>query len=164
MASRGSVIPLFLSQIEKGEDLTVTDPSMTRFLMSLDDAVELVLFAFENANPGDIFINKAPASTISDLAKAILEIKNASNEIKVIGTRHGEKLYETLCTREEMAKAEDMGGFFRIPADNRNLNYSQYFSEGKDILPEIQDYNSHNTNQLDVEGVKNLLLTLEEFK
>ena len=164
MASRGSVIPLFLSQIEKGEDLTVTDPSMTRFLMSLDDAVELVLFAFENANPGDIFINKAPASTINDLAKAILEIKNASNEIKVIGTRHGEKLYETLCTREEMAKAEDMGGFFRIPADNRNLNYSQYFSEGKDILPEIQDYNSHNTTQLDVEGVKKLLLTLEEFK
>jgi len=164
MASRGSVIPLFLSQIEKGEDLTVTDPSMTRFLMSLDDAVELVLFAFENANPGDIFINKAPASTINDLAKAILEIKNASNAIKVIGTRHGEKLYETLCTREEMAKAEDMGGFFRIPADNRNLNYSQYFSEGKDILPEIQDYNSHNTTQLDVEGVKNLLLTLEEFK
>lgn len=164
MASRGSVIPLFLSQIEKGEDLTVTDPSMTRFLMSLNDAVELVLFAFENANPGDIFINKAPASTINDLAKAILEIKNASNPIKVIGTRHGEKLYETLCTREEMAKAEDMGGFFRIPADNRNLNYSQYFSEGKDILPEIQDYNSHNTTQLDVEGVKNLLLTLEEFK
>ena len=164
MASRGSVIPLFLSQIEKGEDLTVTDPSMTRFLMSLNDAVELVLFAFENANPGDIFINKAPASTISDLAKAILEIKNSSNPIKVIGTRHGEKLYETLCTREEMAKAEDMGGFFRIPADNRNLNYSQYFSEGKDILPEIQDYNSHNTTQLDVEGVKNLLLTLEEFK
>ena len=164
MASRGSVIPLFLSQIEKGEDLTVTDPSMTRFLMSLNDAVELVLFAFENANPGDIFINKAPASTINDLAKAILEIKNASNQIKVIGTRHGEKLYETLCTREEMAKAEDMGGFFRIPADNRNLNYSQYFSEGKDILPEIQDYNSHNTTQLDVEGVKNLLLTLEEFK
>jgi len=164
MASRGSVIPLFLSQIEKGEDLTVTDPNMTRFLMSLDDAVELVLFAFENANPGDIFINKAPASTINDLAKAILEIKNASNPIKVIGTRHGEKLYETLCTREEMAKAEDMGGFFRIPADNRNLNYSQYFSEGKDILPEIQDYNSHNTTQLDVEGVKNLLLTLEEFK
>ena len=137
---------------------------MTRFLMSLNDAVELVLFAFENANPGDIFINKAPASTINDLAKAILEIKNASNPIKVIGTRHGEKLYETLCTREEMAKAEDMGGFFRIPADNRNLNYSQYFSEGKDILPEIQDYNSHNTTQLDVEGVKNLLLTLEEFK
>ena len=164
MASRGSVIPLFLSQIEKGEDLTLTDPNMTRFLMSLDDAVELVLFAFENANPGDIFVNKAPASTIMDLAQAILDIKNASNATKVIGTRHGEKLFETLCTREEMAKAEDMGEFFRIPADNRNLNYSQYFSEGKDILPEIQDYNSHNTNQLDVEGVKKLLLKLEEFK
>ena len=164
MASRGSVIPLFLSQIEKGEDLTVTDPNMTRFLMSLDDAVELVLFAFENANPGDIFINKAPATTIIDLAKAILKIKNASNPIKIIGTRHGEKLYETLCTREEMAKADDMGGFYRIPADNRNLNYSQYFSEGKDILPEIQDYNSHNTTQLDVEGVEKLLLTLQEFK
>lgn len=164
MASRGSVIPLFLSQIEKGEDLTLTDPNMTRFLMSLDDAVELVLFAFENANPGDIFVNKAPASTIMDLAQAILDIKNASNTTKVIGTRHGEKLFETLCTREEMAKAEDMGEFFRIPADNRNLNYSQYFSEGKDILPEIQDYNSHNTTQLDVEGVKKLLLKLEEFK
>lgn len=164
MASRGSVIPLFLSQIEKGEDLTLTDPNMTRFLMSLDDAVELVLFAFENANPGDIFVNKAPASTIMDLAQAILDIKNASNATKVIGTRHGEKLFETLCTREEMAKAEDMGEFFRIPADNRNLNYSQYFSEGKDILPEIQDYNSHNTTQLDVEGVKKLLLKLEEFK
>lgn len=164
MASRGSVIPLFLSQIEKGEDLTITAPNMTRFLMSLDDAVELVLFAFENANPGDIFVNKAPASTISDLANAILEIKNASNQIKIIGTRHGEKLFETLCTREEMAKADDMGEFFRIPADNRNLNYSQYFSEGKDILPEIQDYNSHNTIQLDVKGVKNLLLKLEEFK
>lgn len=164
MASRGSVIPLFLSQIEKGEDITVTDPNMTRFLMSLDDAVELVLFAFENANPGDIFVNKAPASTISDLAKAILAIKDAKNPIKIIGTRHGEKLFETLCTREEMAKAEDMGDFYRIPADNRNLNYSEYFSEGKNILPEIQDYNSHNTSQLNIEGVKKLLLKLEEFK
>jgi UDP-glucose 4-epimerase len=163
MASRGSVIPLFLSQIEKGEDLTITDPNMTRFLMSLDEAVELVLFAFENANPGDIFVNKAPASTISDLAKAILELKGANNQIKVIGTRHGEKLFETLCTREEMAKAEDMGDFYRIPADNRNLNYGQYFSQGKNIQPEVDDYNSFNTKREDVEGVKKLLLNLELF-
>ena len=163
MASRGSVIPLFLSQIEKGEDLTITDPNMTRFLMSLDEAVELVLFAFENANPGDIFVNKAPASTISDLAKAILELKGANNQIKVIGTRHGEKLFETLCTREEMAKAEDMGDFYRIPADNRNLNYGQYFSQGKNIQPEVDDYNSFNTKREDVEGVKKLLLSLELF-
>jgi UDP-glucose 4-epimerase len=122
MASRGSVIPLFLSQIEKGEPLTITDVQMTRFLMSLEEAVELVLFAFENAEPGDIFVNKAPASTIGDLAQAILSLKNKTNPIKIIGTRHGEKLYETLCTREEMAKAEDMGKFYRIPADNRNLN------------------------------------------
>jgi len=164
MASRGSVIPLFLSQIEKGEPLTITDPNMTRFLMSLNDAVELVLFAFERGCPGDIFVNKAPASTISDLAEAILQIKNANNEIKIIGTRHGEKLYETLCTREEMAKADDMGGFYRIPADNRNLNYNQYFSEGKAILPETEDYNSHNTSRLSIEGVKSLLMQLDEFK
>jgi UDP-glucose 4-epimerase len=164
MASRGSVIPLFLSQIEKGEPLTITDPNMTRFLMSLNDAVELVLFAFEHGCPGDIFVNKAPASTISDLAEAILQIKNANNEIKIIGTRHGEKLYETLCTREEMAKAGDMGDFYRIPADNRNLNYNQYFSEGKAILPETEDYNSHNTSRLNIEGVKSLLMQLDEFK
>ncbi|WP_317236306.1 MULTISPECIES: polysaccharide biosynthesis protein [Flavobacterium] len=164
MASRGSVIPLFLHQIEKGESLTITDPNMTRFLMSLDDAVELVLFAFKNGQPGDIFINKAPASTIEDLAKAILELKKTDNKIKIIGTRHGEKLFETLCTREEMAKAEDMGEFYRIPADNRDLNYSQYFSDGKSILPDISDYNSHNTTRLDVKGVKQLLLNLEEIK
>lgn len=163
MASRGSVIPLFLSQIEKEEPLTITDPQMTRFLMSLDEAVELVLFAFENAKPGDIFVNKAPASTIGDLAKAILELKNKSNPIKIIGTRHGEKLYETLCTREEMVKAEDMGDFFRIPADNRNLNYDQYFSEGKEIQSDIADYNSDNTKRVDVEGVKKLLLKLDLF-
>ena len=164
MASRGSVIPLFLNQIEKGESLTITDPNMTRFLMSLNDAVELVLFAFEHGSAGDIFVNKAPASTISDLAEAILQIKNAKNDVKIIGTRHGEKLYETLCTREEMAKAEDMGNFYRIPADNRNLNYNQYFSEGKPILSEVEDYNSHNTNRLNVDGVKSLLMQLDEFK
>jgi len=164
MASRGSVIPLFLNQIEKGEALTITDPDMTRFLMSLEEAVELVLFAFEHGNPGDLFVNKAPAGTIGDLAHAILQLKNADNEIKIIGTRHGEKLYETLCTREEMVKAEDMGAFFRIPADNRNLNYAQYFSEGKQIQPEIEDYNSHNTKREDIEGVKLLLKKLDLFK
>jgi len=164
MASRGSVIPLFLNQIEKGEPLTITDPEMTRFLMSLEEAVELVLFAFEHGNPGDLFVNKAPAGTIGDLAQAILELTNASNEIKIIGTRHGEKLYETLCTREEMLKAEDMGNFYRIPADNRDLNYAQYFSEGKEILPSIEDYNSHNTKRENVEGVKRLLRKLDLFK
>src|SRR5690606_5169028 len=133
MASRGSVIPLFSAQIEKGEPLTITDPNMTRFLMSLDEAVELVMFAFEHGKPGDLFVNKAPASTIGDLAKAVLALKNASNPIKIIGTRHGEKLFETLCTREEMMKAEDMGEFYRIPADNRDLNYAKYFSEGNEI-------------------------------
>lgn len=163
MASRGSVIPLFLDQIEKGQELTITDPTMTRFLMSLDEAVELVLFAFENGNPGDLFVNKAPSSTIGDLAKAVLELKNAENPIRIIGTRHGEKLYETLCTREEMIKAEDMGDFYRIPADNRDLNYAQYFSEGSEILPELVDYNSHNTKREDVEGVKKLLKNLDLF-
>lgn len=164
MASRGSVIPLFLSQIEKGEALTITDPEMTRFLMSLEEAVELVLFAFEHGNPGDLFVNKAPAGTIGDLAKAILQLKGATNEIKIIGTRHGEKLYETLCTREEMLKAEDMGNFYRIPADNRDLNYAKYFSEGKEITPNIEDYNSHNTKRENVEGVKSLLKKLDLFK
>ncbi|MEN5194390.1 polysaccharide biosynthesis protein [Sphingobacterium faecium] len=163
MASRGSVIPLFLSQIEKGEPLTITDPEMTRFLMSLEEAVELVLFAFEHGNPGDLFVNKAPAGTIGDLAKAILQLKGATNEIKIIGTRHGEKLYETLCTREEMLKAEDMGNFYRIPADNRDLNYAKYFSEGKEITPNIEDYNSHNTKRENVEGVKSLLQKLDLF-
>ena len=164
MASRGSVIPLFLKQIKNGETLTITDPNMTRFLMSLDEAVELVLFAFEHGNPGDLFVNKAPAGTIGDLAQALKELCNADNEIKIIGTRHGEKLYETLCTREEMIKAEDMGDFFRIPSDNRDLNYAQYFSEGKEIQPEIEDYNSHNTKREDVEGVKVLLKKLNLFQ
>lgn len=164
MASRGSVIPLFLNQIENGEPLTVTDPKMTRFLMSLDDAVDLVLFAFEHGNAGDLFVNKAPAATIGDLAEAVKQLKQADNEIKIIGTRHGEKLYETLCTREEMLKAEDMGEFYRIPADNRDLNYAKYFSLGKEILPEVEDYNSHNTKRKDIEGVKELLLGLDLFQ
>lgn len=160
MASRGSVIPLFLNQIKNGDAITITDPKMTRFLMSLEEAVELVLFAFENGNQGDLFVNKAPAGTISDLAQALKELCNASNEIKIIGTRHGEKLYETLCTREEMVKAEDMDGFYRIPADNRNLNYAQYFSEGEEDVSKIEDYHSHNTVQLDVQKMKILLSKL----
>lgn len=164
MASRGSVIPLFLNQIEKNEDITITDPNMTRFLMSLEEAVELVLFAFEHGNPGDLFVNKAPAATIGDLAKSVLELKNADNKIKIIGTRHGEKLYETLCTREEMMNAEDMGDFYRIPSDNRDLNYAKYFSEGNQIETTIEDYNSHNTKREDVEGVKRLLKKLDLFQ
>ncbi len=160
MASRGSVIPLFINQIKNGLPLTITDPNMTRFLMSLNDAVELVLFAFENGNQGDLFVNKAPAATIGDLAQAIKALAKLDNEIKVIGTRHGEKLYETLCTREEMAKAEDMGDFYRIPADNRDLNYSIYFSQGEKKLAEIEDYHSHNTERLDLEGVKSLISKL----
>ena len=160
MASRGSVIPLFLNQIKTGQTLTITDPNMTRFLMSLDEAVELVLFAFEHGNQGDLFVNKAPAGTIGDLAQALKELSNATNEIKVIGTRHGEKLYETLCTREEMIKAEDMGEFYRVPADNRDLNYAQYFSEGEQDISKIEDYHSHNTEQLGVEGMKQLLSKL----
>lgn len=160
MASRGSVIPLFLKQIKENNPITITDPNMTRFLMSLDEAVELVLFAFENGNPGDLFVNKAPAGTIGDLAQALKELCNADNEVKIIGTRHGEKLYETLCTREEMVKAEDMGEFYRIPADNRDLNYAQYFSEGEQDVSLIEDYHSHNTEQQGVEGMKKLLSTL----
>jgi len=157
MASRGSVIPLFVQQIKSGKPLTLTDPKMTRFLMSLEEAVELVLFAFEHGNQGDLFVNKAPAGTIGDLAQALKELCGANNEINVIGTRHGEKVYETLCTREEMQKAQDMGDFYRIPADNRNLNYNQYFSEGETDLSVIEDYHSHNTEQLGVEGMKELL-------
>jgi UDP-glucose 4-epimerase len=160
MASRGSVIPLFLQQIREGKELTITDPKMTRFLMSLEEAVELVLFAFEHGNAGDLFVNKAPAGTIGDLAQAIKELCNSDTPIKIIGTRHGEKVYETLCTREEMNKAEDMGGFYRIPADNRDLNYDKYFSKGKEDVSAIEDYNSHNTEQQDVEGIKKLLKTL----
>lgn len=161
MGSRGSVIPLFIDQLKQGKDLTITDPNMTRFLMSLEEAVELVLFAFENGNPGDLFVNKAPASNIGDLAQSLKEMLGLNNNIKIIGTRHGEKLYETLCTREEMMKAEDMGDFFRIPADNRSLNYSSYFSEGEKELSIIEDYNSHNTEQKNIEGIKQLLIKLD---
>lgn len=161
MASRGSVIPLFLSQIKKGESITVTDPNMSRFFMSLEDAVDLVLFAFENANAGDLFVNKAPAGSISNLAQALIELTGKEVPVKVIGTRHGEKLYETLCTREEMLKAEDMGDFYRVPADNRDLNYAKYFSEGEKDVSSIEDYHSHNTESLDVERMKKLLLKLD---
>jgi len=164
MASRGSVIPLFLNQIKDGETITITDPKMTRFLMSLEEAVELVLFAFKYGNQGDLFVNKAPAGTIGDLAQALKELCNATNEVKIIGTRHGEKLFETLCTREEMVKAEDMNHFYRIPADNRDLNYARYFSEGEKDVSLIEDYNSHNTVQQDVEGMKKLLLQLPIIK
>ena len=154
MASRGSVIPLFINQMKKNEDITITDPNMTRFLMSLNDAVELVLFAFEHGNSGDLFVNKAPAATIDSLAEALKEMYNSSSPIKLIGTRHGEKLYETLCTKEEMIKAEDMGDFYRIPSDNRDLNYSKYFSEGEIYTSKINDYNSHNTTRLNVNEIK----------
>ncbi|HRP89089.1 MAG TPA: polysaccharide biosynthesis protein [Edaphocola sp.] len=160
MASRGSVIPLFLHQMKKGGVLTVTDPNMSRFFMSLEDAVDLVLFAFENGNPGDLFVNKAPAATIGDLAKALLELAGKNIPVKIIGTRHGEKLYETLCTREEMLKAEDMGEFYRIPADNRDLNYAKYFSKGEKDISKVEDYHSHNTTQLDVNGLKQLISKL----
>ncbi len=160
MASRGSVIPLFLSQIQKGEPITITDPKMSRFFMSLEDAVDLVLFAFEHGNPGDLFVNKAPAGSIGDLAQALIELTNKEVPIKVIGTRHGEKLYETLCTREEMLKAEDMGDFYRVPADNRDLNYAKYFSEGEEEVSVIEDYHSHNADQQGVEGLKNLVSKL----
>jgi UDP-N-acetylglucosamine 4,6-dehydratase/5-epimerase len=164
MASRGSVIPLFINQIKNGDPITITDPNMTRFLMSLSDAVDLVLFAFENGNQGDLFVNKAPASTINDLALAIKELTKSESEIKIIGTRHGEKLYETLCTREEMVKAEDMGDFYRVPADNRDLNYSKYISKGEKNVSQIDDYHSHNTTRLDIKGVKGLISKLTVFK
>ena len=160
MASRGSVIPLFVSQLKKGEDITITDPKMTRYLMSLEDAVDLVLFAFENGRNGDLFVQKAPASTIQVLAEALMDLFPSKSGIKVIGTRHGEKVYETLCTREEMIKAEDLGDFYRVPADNRGLNYEKYFEEGLDYT-EITDYNSHNTHRLDIEGTKDLLMSIE---
>lgn len=161
MASRGSVIPLFLNQLQAGKPLTLTDPNMTRFLMSLDESVDLVLYAFENARPGDIFVHKAPASTVGVLAQAMKEILNMANPIQVIGTRHGEKLYESLVSREEMARADDLGGYYRIPADSRDLNYNKYFVEGKVEISNFDDYTSHNTLRLDVEAVKRLLMKLE---
>ena len=161
MASRGSVIPLFINQLQNDEPLTVTDPNMTRFLMSLEDSVDLVLHAFEHAEQGDIFVQKAPASTVADLAQALKELFSRDNTVKVIGTRHGEKLYESLISREEMAKAEDMGRYYRIPADNRDLNYKKFFVEGEQEISDLEDYTSHNTDRLDVEGVKKVLLNLE---
>lgn len=161
MASRGSVIPLFIDQIKNGQPLTITNPDMTRYLMSLEEAVELVVFAFNNAQSGDIMVQKAPASTIRDLAQAIKELFKADNEIKIIGTRHGEKLYETLLTKEEYLHAEDMGGFFRVPADKRDLNYEKYFEVGNEELSTEKEYNSHNTNLLTVEEIKKKLLELD---
>ena len=161
MASRGSVIPLFIKQMQANEALTVTDPNMTRFLMSLEDSVDLVLHAFKHAQQGDIFVQKAPASTLTDLAQALKEMFNSDGPVKVIGTRHGEKLYESLISREEMAKAEDMQRYYRIPADNRDLNYKKYFVEGETHISEVEDYTSHNTERLNVEGVKSLLLKLD---
>lgn len=164
MASRGSVIPLFVSQLKEGKPLTVTDPNMTRFLMSLEESVDLVIYAYEHGHQGDIFVQKAPASTVLDLAQALKEIFGKKNEIRVIGTRHGEKLYESLISREEMAHAKDMGGYYRIPADNRDLNYAKYFSDGEEIISHTDDYTSHNTNRLNVEGTKQLLLKLDFIK
>lgn len=164
MASRGSVIPLFLQQIKSGAPLTVTDPQMTRYLMSLDEAVNLVLFAFQNAAPGDIFVQKAPASTIGDLANAIMELYQANNPVKIIGTRHGEKLYETLLTREEMAVAEDLGQYYRIPADGRDLNYDKYFIDGREQVTESCEYTSHNTERLTVEQIKEKLMSLDMIR
>jgi UDP-N-acetylglucosamine 4,6-dehydratase len=164
MASRGSVIPLFVSQLKEAKPLTVTDPHMTRFLMSLEDSVDLVLYALLHGNQGDIFVQKAPASTVADLAQAIKEIFAIDSEIKIIGTRHGEKLYESLISREEMAHAHDMGDYYRIPADNRSLNYAKYFSEGEEKISHQDDYTSHNTHRLNVEQIKALLLKLDFIK
>ncbi|UCP00021.1 polysaccharide biosynthesis protein [Metapseudomonas lalkuanensis] len=164
MASRGSVIPLFVDQLRSGEPLTLTDPNMTRFLMSLEDSVDLVLHAFEHGKQGDIFVQKAPASTVGDLAQALRELFSLDSPLKVIGTRHGEKLYESLVSREEMAKAEDMGRYYRIPADNRDLNYKKYYVEGEERIAELDDYTSHNTERLDVQGVKDLLLELDYIR
>jgi UDP-glucose 4-epimerase len=161
MASRGSVIPLFVTQIKEDKPLTITDPNMTRFLMSLEDSVDLVIHAFEHAAQGDIFVQKAPASTVEDLVQALKELFDKSNPVRVIGTRHGEKLYETLVSREEMAKVEDMGRYYRIPADNRDLNYAKYFSDGEEIISHLNDYTSHNTDRLNINQIKSLLLKLD---
>lgn len=164
MASRGSVIPLFMDQLKSGKPLTVTDPTMTRFMMTLADAVDLVLFAFQQGNPGDLFVQKAPAATIQTLVDSLKGLLKADNPVQVIGTRHGEKLYECLLTREERAKADDLGDYFRVPADNRDLNYEQYFSVGKEHDQDLSDYNSHNTRRLDVQQMTELLLKLEEVR
>jgi UDP-glucose 4-epimerase len=160
MASRGSVIPLFVEQIKAGKAITITEPKMTRYMMTLEDAVELVLFAYNNGNPGDIFVQKSPATTIETIAKALLELYEAKNEIKIIGIRHGEKIYETLVNREEMAKAEDLENYYRIPADTRDLNYNKFFTEGESKISSIEEYTSHNTRRLDFEETKQLLLKL----
>lgn len=161
MASRGSVIPLWVEQMKGGKSITITDPNMTRFMMTLDDAVDLVIYAFQHGTNGDLFVQKAPAATLDVLAEALKELYHTDTEVKVIGTRHGEKLYETLVTREEMAKAEDMGEYYRIPCDTRDLNYDKFFVEGNEEASKIEDYHSHNTKRLDVEGMKQLLLKLE---
>lgn len=164
MASRGSVIPLFIQQLKEGKPLTVTDPAMTRFLMSLEESVDLVLFAFQHARQGDIFVQKAPASTVADLAQALKELFSPKAEVRIIGTRHGEKLYESLLSREEMAHADDMGGYYRIPADNRDLNYNKFFSDGETKISRFEDYTSHNAERLNVEQVKSLLLKLDYIR
>ena len=164
MASRGSVIPLFITQLKENKPLTITDPNMTRFLMSLEDSVDLVLHAYEHGAQGDIFIQKAPACTVADLVQALKELFNRDNPIQIVGTRHGEKLYESLVSREEMARAEDMGRYYRIPADNRDLNYNMYVSDGEEKISHLDDYTSHNTERLDVEQVKALLLKLDYIK
>jgi UDP-glucose 4-epimerase len=164
MASRGSVIPLWVDQIKAGKPITITDPGMTRYMMTLDDAVDLVLYAFEHGNQGDLFVQKAPAATLTVLAESLKELYHANTEVKVIGTRHGEKLYETLVTREEMFRSEDMGDYFRIPADARDLNYDKFFVEGQEDISKVEDYHSHNTFRLDKEGMKKLLLKLPEIR
>jgi len=164
MASRGSVIPLFIEQILAGEPLTVTDPQMTRFMMSIDDAVNLVVYAFQNGQPGDLFVQKAPAATIETLTRALKRIFNADNPIQIIGTRHGEKAYETLLTREEMLRAIDLGGYYRVPADTRDLNYDAYFAQGNPQLSTLQDYNSHNTRRLSEDEMVEMLLKLPEVR
>lgn len=164
MASRGSVIPLFVSQLLAGSELTVTDPKMTRFLMNLEESVDLVFYAFQHSQPGDIFVQKAPASTVGDLAEALKQLLGRDNPVRTIGTRHGEKLYESLVSREEMARADDRGAYWRIPADARDLNYNKFFVDGEEAIAEFQDYTSHNTERLDVEGVKRKLLELPEIR
>jgi UDP-glucose 4-epimerase len=164
MASRGSVIPLFVDQIKKGHPLTITDPKMTRFMMTLDGAVDLVIFAFQNGKPGDVFVQKAPAATIETLAKALLKLYKANNPIRIIGTRHGEKLYETLVNREELAKAEDLGNYYRIPADTRDLNYNRFFIEGETQIAHMEEYTSHNTHRMNLDETKELLLKLDSIR
>jgi UDP-glucose 4-epimerase len=164
MGSRGSVIPLFVEQLQAGREITITDPNMTRFLMSLEDSVDLVLYAFRNAVAGDIFVQKAPASTVADLAEALKQLLKRDNPLRIIGTRHGEKLYESLVSREEMARADDRGDYYRIPADVRDLNYNKYFVEGEVEIATIEDYTSHNTKRLDIDGVKRTLLRLPEIR